>query len=355
MRFTPPIRFVAGVLTLWIGVRLSFWFAAADAPQALPLPIPGFPPLRRAEAESPISDENVVRNPARAAPHPRPFLVLRDPYARPAMAPAPGAPARSARRDDRRRQQMWIAAFTPSFAQPMLMRFARRPLPADSGYHNRAEEYSPWRVAFWGQWRSGSGPRALAEGGELGGSQAGVRVQYSLGRTRRTEIAAIARASRPLEGADGGEAAIGLALRPSPDIPLEILAERRIAIERGGRNAWSLGAAAGLYRRPLPFGLEFDGYAQAGIVGLDRRDLFVDANAAVTRPIRVAPHTTLSIGGAAWAAAQPGASRVDIGPEAVLRLPAAEGNVRLSLSWRERVAGSASPGSGPALTLGADF
>jgi hypothetical protein len=250
---------------------------------------------------------------------------------------------------------MRIAASTPSVAQPMLTRFARRPLPADTGYHNRAEEYSPWRVAFWAQWRSGSGQRALAEGGELGGSQAGLRVQYSLARSSRTEIAASVRASRPLEGRDGGEAAIGFVLRPAPDIPIEIFAERRIAIERGGRNAWSLGAAAGIDRHPLPFGMELDGYAQAGVVGLDRRDLFVDASIAVARPVQVAPRTTLSMGGAAWGAAQPSASRVDIGPEAVLRLPAAQGTVRLSLSWRERVAGSASPGSGPALTLGADF
>jgi hypothetical protein len=285
----------------------------------------------------------------------RPFHVLRDPLSARVLPARTELPAPFVIPPDIRREQIRLANYMPPLAQPMLMRFARRPLPADTGYHNRATEYSPWRFAFWAQWRSGDGPAAIAEGGELGGSQAGLRIQYSLARTEHAEIAATARASRPLEGPDGGEAALGLMLRPSRTIPLEIFAERRIALEDGGRNAWSLGAAAGIDRRPLPFGLELDGYAQAGIVGIESRDAYVDANVAVARAIPVARRTTLSVGGAAWAAAQPGASRVDVGPEAVLRLPAGGGGMRLSLSWRQRVAGSAAPGSGPAVTLGADF
>jgi hypothetical protein len=36
-------------------------------------------------------------------------------------------------------------------------------------------------------------------------------------------------------------------------------------------------------------------------------------------------------------------------------LPVRSHSLRLSLDWRERVAGNAMPRSGPALTLGADF
>jgi hypothetical protein len=63
----------------------------------------------------------------------------------------------------------------------------------------------------------------------------------------------------------------------------------------------------------------------------------------------------MRFGAGAWAAAQPHVSRVDIGPHAELRLPLPGTNASLAADWRFRVAGNARPGSGPALTLAADF
>lgn len=362
IRLTPPIRFVASVLTLWIGVRILFW-TPADLPQRLlqsPSPFfPGLPALPAFDRGGPDAAGGATRagGPRRtAAPgarHAQPptlypkqvFAVARQPRDEPCGA---------------RCTRMLLAANIPPLSQAMLMRFARRRsrIPPDSP-RPTTRANPALRPAFslsaWAQWRSGDGIEALANDGELGGSQAGVAARYRVWRGAGAEAALAARLFRPIDRGNGAEAAVGIAVRPAEQIPVELIAERRIGLEGGGRGAWSLGVAGGVYRRPLPLGFELDGYAQAGIVGARRRDLYADTALAVSRPVALSPRSTLSLGGGVWAGAQPGASRVDIGPEASVRLPAGDGGMRLSLSWRERVAGSAAPGSGLVLTLGADF
>ena len=55
-----------------------------------------------------------------------------------------------------------------------------------------------------------------------------------------------------------------------------------------------------------------------------------------------------SAGFGVWGGAQPGLYRVDAGPRVTMRV---RDNVRVHLDWRQRLAGNARPGSGPALTL----
>ena len=63
----------------------------------------------------------------------------------------------------------------------------------------------------------------------------------------------------------------------------------------------------------------------------------------------------MRLGAGAWAGGQEGATRLDLGPRASLRLRLGETASRLALDWRFRVAGEARPASGPALTLSAGF
>ena len=91
-------------------------------------------------------------------------------------------------------------------------------------------------------------------------------------------------------------------------------------------------------------------YGQAGIVGLRARDLFVDGSVRVSAPVG-----PVEVGAGAWGAAQPGAARLDVGPASPTGCRCAAPTVRLEADWRFRVAGDAAPGSGPALTLAADF
>ena len=83
----------------------------------------------------------------------------------------------------------------------------------------------------------------------------------------------------------------------------------------------------------------------------DTREAFVDGAARLGVPIA----RDLSIGVGAWGAAQPGAARIDVGPQMSYRLPAFGETVRLAADWRIRIAGDARPVSGPALTLSTDF
>jgi hypothetical protein len=59
-----------------------------------------------------------------------------------------------------------------------------------------------------------------------------------------------------------------------------------------------------------------------------------------------------STGFGVWGGVQPGLYRVDVGPRLSMRV---RGNMRVHLDWRQRLAGKAEPGSGPAVTLAADF
>ncbi|NNC73137.1 MAG: hypothetical protein HKN78_09725 [Sphingomonadaceae bacterium] len=152
-----------------------------------------------------------------------------------------------------------------------------------------------------------------------------------------------------------GAVAIGLSMRPARAIPVELMVERRIGMDSGGRDAWALGLAGGVDHVRLPLHFELGAYGQTGVVGANRRDLYGEAALTIERPIALSERTSIAIGGGGWAAAQPGVARVDIGPQASLRIAAGDGALRLTAGWRQRVAGNASPGSGPILTLGSDF
>lgn len=201
--------------------------------------------------------------------------------------------------------------------------------------------------------RPGSGSAALAAGGQLGGSQAYARLTYRLNADGPVRFAVAARAYRPLTG-KGGEVAAGLDWHPLPAIPLRLSIERRVALDSQGRNAWSAYAAGGFYAGHLPLGAEADGYAQAGVVGVARRDAFVDGALRAGRGIDAGPDR-LVLGAGMWGAAQPGVSRLDIGPRASLTVAVANRSIVLALEDRMRIAGRARPGSGVAFTLAGAF
>lgn len=210
-----------------------------------------------------------------------------------------------------------------------------------------------WSGAAWVFLRGGGRTSALAPVGQIGGGQAGARMLYRLdGRGR---LAVSGRISRALGGPRQTEAAIGLDWRPVARLPLHVMAERRIAIDRGGRNAWTLGIAGGVYAVPLAGRWRLDGYGEAGLVGMRRHDPYADGAVRVARAIELGRDMSLTLGGGLWGATQPGAQRMDLGPSVVLRVPVTRRALSVALDWRERVAGRARPGSGAALTVAMDF
>jgi hypothetical protein len=189
----------------------------------------------------------------------------------------------------------------------------------------------------------GQSPQSLAGGGTLGGSQAGARLTYRFS----PQIAASLRTTSAV-GTSQSEVAAGVRLTPLPSIPVSLTAERRQALgDYGGRSAFALFAEAGLYGESL-LGFDLDGYGQGGLVGLRERALFADGALAFTRPV----YRQVSAGFGVWAGAQPALYRLDAGPRLSYRV---RPNVKVHLDWRQRLVGSAAPGSGPAVTLAGDF
>lgn len=203
---------------------------------------------------------------------------------------------------------------------------------------------SRWRLSGWLIARPGGGDPRLVP--LLGGSQAGARLSHALGDGRR--VAAFARVGAPLS-AGGTEAAVGMEWR-MPVVPAVSGAAYAELRHRAGLGlAPAVGIYGGLHRTTAAFRL--DGYGQAGMVGGRAATGFVDAQLRATR--RIGPDLDAGLG--AWGSAQRGAARLDIGPTLGVALPLSERRARLSLDWRQRIAGTARPGSGIAISLGADF
>ncbi|HEU0099749.1 MAG TPA: hypothetical protein VFQ67_13375 [Allosphingosinicella sp.] len=344
MTRSAPLRFLAIVLGGWAALRTALvaplWPTppAGAAVEAAPLRNAAAtavrqvraPPAARAAARAPVerkrtfAETRLAALPALAAsPSPPKSRALPPPAAPPA---APAAIGRA-------------AASPPA-----------RPLPAEPAEPAlRAARAGRWSLSAWAFVRSG-GPVPLAAGGLLGGSQAGARLAFRLNRDRGRPLALSARLSGPARRQAGAEAALGIDWRPARRFPAHVLAERRQALGRDGRSAFALTVYGGASDTRIGR-FRLDAYAQAGLVGAGSPDPFGDGSARLSLPL----NARLRLGAGAWAAAQPGLSRLDLGPHAALRLPVAGRVVTLAADWRLRVAGNARPGSGPALTLASDF
>ena len=204
---------------------------------------------------------------------------------------------------------------------------------------------SAWLVA-----RDGSAGARGIPTAQLGGSQAGLRLAYALTDDRRLALAA--RASAPL-GKGMRELALGVEWQPT-SLPVRLVAEQRIALGEG-RGGPTLAAVGGLGPLPLAAGFRLEAYAQGGVIARGGGELYADGALRIARPLARLGGVTLDLGAGGWGAAQRDASRLDLGPSLSATLPIGPQPVRLSLDWRQRVAGNAAPGSGPVLTLGTDF
>jgi hypothetical protein len=230
------------------------------------------------------------------------------------------------------------------------------PVPIDNPASTLIKRDTPparrWTLDSWLFWRQGNNSSpGLSGTGQLGASQAGTRLQYDLTSGRAYRIAAYGRLTSALQSPAAPEAALGIAWQPRRSLPLSFAIERRARLGRGGRNAFAAMAVTGFGPVDIPLGLRSEGYAQAGVVGLRRRDAFIDGKLSVLAPLT----DRIGAGVAVSGGAQPHLGRFDIGPEIQARLPIAPLNPRLSAEWRQRVVGNARPGSGLAVTLSAGF
>lgn len=332
-----PVRFLALVALGWIGVRFALlWSQTGSLPEA----IEALVPLASAE-----SGTGAVVPPAQTRPVPAESRAARIAAVTPAGAPA--APRAAFAESDPVRVQMALLALV-QYGTPATVGDAALPLPPTAQPERLPGLPSRWSASAWFVARPGTGLGAAPGGSQLGGGQAGLRVAYMLAPRQR--VAAFARAVTPLRG-KGAEGSIGLEWQPL-EAPVRLVAEQRFGLD-GGRGGPGIGVIAG--HDGMIAGLRLESYGQAGAIRRVRTEPYADGAVRATRMLAEGGGIRLALGGGAWGAAQRDAARLDLGPSATLALPLAGQNVRLALDWRQRVAGSARPGSGLALTLGSDF
>lgn len=341
-----PLRFLVAVLGGWTALR-----AAMLLPEAAQLGL--------VSAEAASAGTTIASLPPRmlgewpaAVPHLRPALPRTAGMATRPTAPAtiPGRSvtlaliARIGFGEPQRRARPTLSApYAPLPAAPSgrlappARAFAAAPRLSGSG---------------WLALRDGGGGASLGPGGQLGGSQGGIRLRYALGSART--LALSARLSSPTRG-PGREAALGLEWRPR-GAPVALIAEQRLGLD-GTPGGPALLAVGGLAPRPIAAGFSLEGYAQAGgVLRSGRSEPFADGALRLAAPVANAGRAgEVTLGLGAWGGAQRDARRLDIGPSAAIALPVGERRVRLTLDWRQRIAGRARPGSGLALTIGSDF
>lgn len=216
-----------------------------------------------------------------------------------------------------------------------------------------------WSADGWVLWRQGGG--GAASGSVLlpsyGANQAGAVLRYRLAPASPYRPAVYGRAYAALNGTGEREVAAGVSVRPVPAVPVIAMAEARASHFAGGSTHLRPAVALVTELAPvaLPGALRGETYVQAGYVGGTGSTLFIDGQFRLERVARRGAHTELRLGGGAWGGAQTGAGRLDVGPTATVAFRTARMGAHLSLDWRLRVAGHASPGSGPAITLAAGF
>jgi hypothetical protein len=206
--------------------------------------------------------------------------------------------------------------------------------------------------AFWRD----EGSQGLAPLAQYGGSQLGLVASYRLGNTTKAP-ALFARASGALDIFQSAEAAAGVRWQPTRKIPISLAVERRFRHESDDAVAAYL--FGGWSSDQLPVGAELSVYGQAGIVRADRGpkkiDHFYDGQVRLERRVLNAGKVHLTVGGGAWAGGQSGVNRTDAGPTAAVNFGLGQTSFRLSADYRFRMAGNATPPSGPAITLSASY
>lgn len=399
-RATPrgsPLLMLVAVLGTWTGARALWWenpfpAAAVLAPvlaplqtalpvaQALPSLSPAAGGAVRARVSGPVIARVQLGPPRQAGLRggvanlaaPGVVVMIRPLDAPPAGRPAPSAPQLAAAHQLLYRAALHRPVGWTGLRDDGGLPFApqQAPAPREAGTAPFLPALDParrtarrWTLDAWGFWREGSDATPISQGRVpiYGASQIGAVLQYSLAPRSRRDPRLFMRAYRSLVRRGESEVSLGASVRPFPRLPLRAAAEVRYtdaAFTNEVRPA--VFAVTELPPVALPLGTQLEAYGQAGWVGGASRTAFADGQASLTRPIEAVGRAShdklrLSIGAAAWGGAQRDAERLDVGPTLRLDLKVGKVPARLSVDWRERVAGSAGPESGIAATLSTHF
>lgn len=340
-----PLRFLAVALLGWTGLRVVILWPTIETPGDIPRLV--VPQLFASQNQPPIAGRagaalaSIMRTPR--------ITIGSGPISSSAIWRAAVEPRRKPDPDRIALAMLGLLSVGPSRpvdeATPQVTTLPLPgALPLSRAPSNR------WSASAWLVVRDGQGAMSGLNGGQLGGGQAGLRVAYALGGSRRFSL--VGRVTSPLAG-QGRDASLGIEWRPGK-MPFRLVAERRFALDRG-KGGPAAGVIIGTGPTPIRLGFTLESYGQAGVIRRDRTEMFADGAVRVARPVVSLGPAKVDLGLGGWGGAQPGAARLDFGPTLGARLPVGGKSLRVSLDWRQRIAGRARPASGPALTIGSDF
>lgn len=220
-----------------------------------------------------------------------------------------------------------------------------------------------WSLDGWTFWRQGSDAAPVSQGRVpvYGASQSGAVLQFRVAPSSRHDPRIYLRAYQALVLNGESELALGASARPLASVPLRVVGEVRYTEAAFGSSVRPAGyVVSELPPVRLPYGTQLEAYGQAGWVGGPVSTWFADGQASVTGAIRPVERLSgnalrMSIGAAVWGGAQRDAQRLDIGPTLRLDMKVGKVPTRVSVDWRQRVAGDASPDSGVAATVSTQF
>jgi hypothetical protein len=357
-----PLALFGLVMTGWVGVRAMVW----ESPAALPA----------ASSPQAVLPAPAVADAAPADRIPQAAITAR-PFAAPVAAPLPraarasSAGARAPRPPQPR--TMPAAAHLASGAAAFALPDPPAPAPRRAGASPvRPDQPLPplaapgakrWSLDAWAFYREGSDTAPISQGRVpiYGASQIGTIAQFRVLPSSRHDPRLYVRAYRALIARGETEGAVGGSIRPIASLPLRAFAELRYTDGPFANEVRpSLFVVSELPPQALPADFTLEAYGQAGWVGGNFATPFADGQVSLARELArfTAPGGVplrVSAGAGAWGGAQKDAQRLDVGP--TMRLEWSMGRVpaRLSIDWRERVAGDAAPESGLAATLSTSF
>lgn len=364
-----PVVALALVMTSWVAARAIL--LQADVPQDL-VPqvdrvsfvqtVPLTP--EKAASASPVRLTDAPEwQPPIAPPAPSQQITApasQQPPAGAAMA-LPPPPAQVPVRTAGGSLSLWMAAVArlplPPFGD------AAAPAPLAAPFPVRARDVTApgrrWSADGWVMLRRGGnaslGPGPV--GSTYGASQTGAVLRYRLAPASQHRPTAFLRATAALNRSHDREAALGLSARPLAGVPVTLAAEARLSDDRARLQVRpAIALITELPPIALPLGIRGEAYLQAGYVAGKGATAFADGQVRADRRVLALGRAELRAGAGAWGGIQDGASRLDVGPSATVGVPLGRDvSARLGVDWRFRVAGTAAPESGPAITLSAGF
>lgn len=363
-----PLLALALILLGWIGVRSVLWASSVEDliyPAAPPAPTND--PSPQAVERQIVEQRGGNHDLAPTDPARRPMTVVPlgpdgEPLPRPTTSVSPRIAA-----GHRLLFLAGVAAIpAPSEERAMgLTAGIAPPLPTPGIFPPHPTTGSLWSADSWVLWRQGGNgygepgrglPSTFPVAGAYGASQAGVVLRYRLAHHDPHRAALYLRANSGLNRPLDEELSAGFSLRPIPRLPLAVMGEVRASPAREKITVRPAGAVVTeLPAVRFPAGLRGEVYGQAGWLGGKDPTPFIDGQARLDKRVGGLRDAEFGLGMGAWAGAQSGSSRIDMGPSLRLDLHVSGANARLTADYRWRVAGQAAPGSGAAMTFSAGF